>query len=120
MADELPPSEQPIVVNPSATSEMITTGIRQLALVFGGFVTIAGFFHGHSLRAVVTWATSDDFGPFLTAILTVGAFLWGQIRTLRNKRKAVTMASAAPDSVAVVLEPRPLLERGEALIKRIF
>ena len=120
MVDEVSPDKQPIVVNPSATSDMITTAIRQLALVFGGFVTIAGFFHGHSLRAVVTWATSDDFGPFLTAILTVFAFAWGQFRTWRNKRRMVTAANAAPDSVAVVIEPLPLLDRGEALIKRLF
>lgn len=120
MAEELPPEEQPIVVNPSATADMITTAIRQIALMAGGGVALIGLVKGHNLRAIAAWATSDDFGPFLSASLTIFAFVWGQVRTLRNKRKQITLANRVPDSVAVVLAPRPLLERGEALVRRIF
>lgn len=120
MVDEVSPEARPIIVNPSATSDMITTALRQMALVVGGFVTIVGFVHGHSVRAVINWATGDDFGPFLTAILTIFAFAWGQARTLIKKREAVTMANASPDTVAIVLPRLPIGQRIAAFFRRVF
>lgn len=120
MAEELPPEERPIVVNPSATADMITTGLRQVALMVGGGVALIGLVRGHDLRAIAAWATSDDFGPFLSAALTIGVFVYGQARVLWNKRKTLTMANRVPDNIAVVLPRLPLRARIVALYHRLI
>lgn len=112
MADE----QQPIVVEPSAKGAMVLTGLRQLALIIGGAVSIIGMAKGRDLQGIVEYVQSDTFATVFATILTTGTVIYGQARELTKKAQAVIMAEAAPDSVAVVGHKRGWFRR---LIDRI-
>lgn len=120
MVDEVPPEEQPIIVDPSARTDMFVTGLRQIVLVIGGAGTVIGFAKTHDIHAAMGYVLSSDFAVASSATVTIIAFVYGQLRVLWNKRKLVTAARSADDSVAVVRKKAPLAERFTAQIKRIF
>lgn len=120
VVDELPKDEQPIVVNPSATGDMLVTGLRQIVLVVGGAGTVIGFAKGHDVKGAMDWILSSDFAVASSAALTISVFVYGQARVLWNKRKTLTLANRVPDSVAVVVPSRPLIARLRVFFRRLF
>lgn len=96
------PDGEPIVVEPSAKGAMVLTGLRQTALIVGGTVSILGMVRGHDVQGLVEYVQSDTFATAFAAVLTAGTVVYGQLRELKRKVEAVTMAQAAPDDVAVI------------------
>lgn len=101
MAEPAPP----IVVNPSPVGEQVASGVRQLVVLLGGFVAIAGFLRQRDLAGLVGYLQSGEFVPVVGALAAAAAVTYAQLKTRWRKREAVTMADAAPDSVAIVATP---------------
>lgn len=108
--------QEPIVVNPNPAGAMVLTGLRQTALIIGGAVSLAGMVRGHDVQGIVDYLQTDTFATVFAALGTVGTVAYGQVRELRKKFEAVTMAQAAPDTVAVIGHKRGWLGR---LVDRI-
>lgn len=98
-------ADTPIVVNPSPAAEQISAGIRTLIVLVGGISAIIGLLGKHDILGLVVYLQSSAAVPVVGAAGAVGAFLYGQWKTIVRKREAVTIAAAAPDSVAVIKEP---------------
>lgn len=82
--------EEPILVNHSAAPSLVMTGIRY------GATSLAMWMAGQGL---VSGDQTTMVAGLLTGAATAG---WGMYRTLRNHRKLVKTANAAPDAVAMV------------------
>lgn len=104
-ADELAEVDTPVVVNPSAAGDQITSALRTLVVLIGGVAAIVGFLGKRDLAGLVTYLQTGAFVPIMGAAGAVLAFLYGQWKTIMRKRQLVTVAAAAPDSVAIVQQP---------------
>lgn len=82
----------PIIVNESAVPGALTSAVRQIALVGGGWAVGRGYLDSDTLSALVTIG------------VIVGPFIYGQIKGWRNHQRLVKAAGAAPNNVAVVTE----------------
>lgn len=87
-ADEL--ETPPVVVSASGASDQLASGFRSLIVALGAYGVGKGWFDGELVAAVV---------PFL---MIVGPIAWGQLKARAMHRRAVTMASALPDRLAVI------------------
>jgi hypothetical protein len=102
LPDATAPAGAPIVVDPSPVPDMLVTGMRQIVLVIGGATTLASMFRGRDVGGIGQYVMSNNFAIFMAALVTLATFAYGQLKTLWNKRRSVTMANASPDSVAIV------------------
>lgn len=100
------PVETPIKVDPSISIAMILTGIRQLALVGGGAVTLGTMVKNHNFAGVVAWFQGNDFATTSVALGTLLTFIYGQWHAFWAKHVAIATAAAAPNKTAVVQPSR--------------
>ena len=91
MNDNAP--ETPIVVNPSSIPEVATVIFRYAAALLSGWLIRRGVM------------TETDLPIIQGAVMAVAAAGFAIYGTISKKRKLVTVANAAPDSVAVVSKP---------------
>lgn len=89
MTDTIP-TTPPIVVDSSAIPSGLMLGLRQVALAAGSYLIGRGYLSADTATAIGS------------VLLIVAPVVWGQVRSYLKKRQDVTIANAAPDSVAVV------------------
>lgn len=99
--------QQPYTVNPSAIMAQAPVLLRQVTLVLGGVAAVLGFVSTHDLAGLVAYLQSEQFVPIFVALSGAASLAWGQVKAHRDRVRLVTIAKAAPDSVAVVTEPTP-------------
>jgi hypothetical protein len=89
------PDTIPIVVNPDQTAAQFGVALRYALTLVGGYLVAKGWI-GKDLVELVT-----------TLALTFGPFAYAAYRSHQQKRALVTVAEAAPNSVAVVKGSQP-------------
>lgn len=92
----------PIEVNDGTAATLLITGVRQLALIASGGMTMLAYARDRDLAGLADWVQGDTFATFAIAAAGVGTFAYGQYRTWRNKRQTIKLAHAAPDRIAIV------------------
>jgi hypothetical protein len=90
MNDLTPPVDKPISVNESALPDQAGAAIRTLLVAVGGYMAGKG------------WIDANIVAALVPVIMIVGPLVWGQLRVLRTHAERVTMADAAPSTVANV------------------
>ncbi len=98
---------KPIVVNPSSAFELFTMLLRYTGFAGSFFVSMVGFASSRDLAGLFNYLQGENLVPALTAVAGLGFITWAIIRTLLVKRKLITTANAAPDSVAIVTGGKP-------------
>lgn len=106
--------QQPIIVNPNPTIEILFIALRQLGLVASGLIAIVGFLSTRDLVGLVGFVRSAEFYPFLAAAVSGGLALYGWVRALWNKRKLVVLAAHADDAIGQIKGAEPALPPIEA------
>jgi hypothetical protein len=100
----------PIVVDPAKWKDQIATAARDMGLVITATTALLGLLKRHSWAEAIAYVQSNDF---LTAAGIVGSaaiFVWRQWNARHQKARLVTVAEAAPNSVAKLTTdaaPRP-------------
>jgi len=84
------PPENPIVVPASVATTQVESTIRAFALAVGGAMAAKGV------------VDSSLVEPAVGLVLVVGPLLWSYVSNARKHRRAVTMANALDNSIAVV------------------
>lgn len=87
---DLPPDEAPIIVSASPAVDQIQSAFRAMLLAVGGWAVAKG------------WLTTDLATATASMILIVWPFVWAQLKVRKAHWRLVTVAQAAPDSVAQV------------------
>lgn len=89
------PDTPPIVVNPDQTAAQAGVAIRYALTVIGGYLVAKG------------WIGDDLLELLTTLILTLGPFAYATYRSHQQKKALITVATAAPDSVAIIKGTTP-------------
>lgn len=97
-----PTPSLPIVVDPSVTGGLLATGIRQIALVAGGFAAALGFAGNHDWVGFWGYLASDGFTTAMVALLTIGVFVYGQWKGWKEAIEKIYIARRVRNNVAVV------------------
>jgi len=110
---EQPTAPTPIVVNPSPLAAQAMSAVRIIVMVLTALAAVAGFARTRDLAGFIVYMQSQEFLTVLAVIIGVGTFAWSQINKRRQHAEMVTVAQAAPDSVAIVqtLPPGPAPKR---------
>lgn len=90
---------EPIIVPQSAKPDLIGQAVRY-GIVAAASAAASWAFHD----AVVTGAVLAFATALVAAVPAVGAYVWGFWTTLRQHRRNVKIADAAPNTVAVVVK----------------
>lgn len=98
---ETPP---PLQVTDSTAKEQTGAAVRDLMLVVAVLPALVAVLGTRDLKAIVDFVASEQFAPALGVILALAVVVWRQLVTRWEKRKLITSAKAAPDSVATVIE----------------
>jgi hypothetical protein len=85
----------PVIVNPNALPDIAATAVRYLAALLSGWLIRKGII------------ADADSALILGLMLALATTAWGLYRTWANKAKLVTVASAAPNHVAIVTGQTP-------------
>lgn len=96
------PVETPIVVTPSTTADMTGTVVRDIAIVAAAFPILLKLIGARDLNGILHWLQSSDGATVLAIVVPAALTTWRAWRTRVRKAELVTVASAAPNSVAVV------------------
>lgn len=88
MSDTTP--NVPVEVPASPAADQLTSAFRAVLMALGGWAVGKG------------WLTEELATALATVILLVWPLVWSQLKARSTHAKLVTVASAAPDSVAVV------------------
>lgn len=102
MTEGTPPNEQPIQVDTSVTATAIIVAFRQFTLILAGAATLIGFLKGRDLAGLIAWVRGDSFALLVTTAAALATFIYGQYRAWKDRRAAVTLTKAVPDTVAVL------------------
>lgn len=84
------PTTTPIIVNPDQTAAQIGVALRYALTLVGGYLVAKG------------WIGDDLLELLTTLLLTLGPVAYAAYRSHQQKKALVTVATAAPDYVAVV------------------
>lgn len=109
------PETPPIQVQPSPIGAQAAASVRVLILILTGATAIIGFLGKRDIAGLVAYLQSDGAVPALAAVIGAGTYVWGQWRLRHERAKLVIAAAAAPDEVAVVVQPDPAAEPGRPL-----
>lgn len=94
----------PIVVSASAIQTTLFAALRITAVLIGGVTAVLGFVGKRDLSGLIAYVQSSDFVAVAGALAAVISFGYGLWHTYRQKSNLVTVAKAAPDSVATVVD----------------
>jgi len=97
----------PVVVNPSAVPAVAGTLIRDLVVILAAIPIVVRLIGARDLRGLLDWMQSSDGALVVTIVAPLIASGWRAWRAKRKKAELVTVARAAPDSVAIVTAPTP-------------
>jgi len=99
--------ETPIVVTSSTTADVTGTIVRDIAIVAAAFPIIVQLVGARDLNGILHWLQSSDGATVLAIIVPAALTVWRAWRTRVRKAELVTVASAAPNSVAIVKGANP-------------
>lgn len=94
----------PIVVSASAIQTTLLAALRILGVLIGGATAILGFVSKRDLSGLIAYVQSSDFVAVAGALAAAISFGYGLWHTYRQKSNLVTVAKAAPDSVATFVD----------------
>ncbi len=97
----------PITVNPSTIPDATGTVVRDLLVIAAAFPILVKLIGARDLTGLLHWLQSSEGATVLAILLPILASGWRAWLATRKKATLVTVASAAPDSVAVVAQPAP-------------
>lgn len=97
----------PIVVSAGTIQTTLLAALRMLAVLIGGLTVLFGLVAKRDLAGLIAYVQSSDFLVVAGALASLGSFAWGMWKTYRTKHDLVTVARAADDSVATVVESPP-------------
>lgn len=98
---ETPP---PIQVVDSTAKEQAGAATRDLALVLAAIPALLAFLGQRDFIGLVRWLSSVEGLPALGVVVGAGVLVWRQVITRLSKRKLITVATHADDSVAQVIQ----------------
>lgn len=99
----MPDVQEPIVVNPSPAASQTATASRDVLLLVAALPALIAVFGTRDVKQIVDFIASAQFAPVLGLIVGGVVVVWRQINARRKKAELVTVAEAAPNSVAVVV-----------------
>lgn len=94
--------DRPVVVAESPVGIQSATLARDFLIVVSIIPALAAVFGTHDLNQIVAFLTGPQFAPALGVITLTATVAWRQWIVRRQHSNDVKMASAAPDSIAVV------------------
>lgn len=94
----------PIQITDGTAKEQAGAATRDLALVLAAIPALLAFLGKHDFIGLVTWLSSVDGLPALGVTVTAAVLVWRQVITRWSKRKLITVATHADDSVAQVVQ----------------
>lgn len=97
--------QKPIVVNASAVPAAAGTVVRDILVMLAALPILTKLIGARDLTAILQWLQSSDGAAFLAVVVPIAVSAWRAWRSVKEQREKVALASAAPDSVAVVANP---------------
>jgi hypothetical protein len=97
--DDVP---SPIVVNASAVPDQASAALRDIVLVLSAVPTVMAFIGKGDMMGLVSWMSSTAAAPVMGVLATAAVVIWRQWNARHRNAVSVKLASAAPDSIAVV------------------
>jgi len=94
--------DTPIVVNPSLSATAGGTILRDMLVIVAALPILVKLIGARDLRGILDWLASNDGATVLAVIVPLAVSGWRAWRATKQKTKLVTLAEAAPDSMAVV------------------
>lgn len=94
--------ETPIVVNSSLGATAGGTILRDILVIVAALPILVKLIGARDLRGILDWLASNDGATVLAIIVPLAVSGWRAWRATKQKAKLVTVAEAAPNSVAVV------------------
>lgn len=94
----------PIVVSAGAIQSTVFAALRILGVLIGGGTAILGFVGKRDLAGLIAYVQSSDFTAVAGALAALVSFGYGLWSTYRRKQDLITVARAAPDALATVIE----------------
>lgn len=96
--------DRPMVVNASPAGDQAGSALRDVTLIVGALPTLIAVLGTRDVKQVVDFIASAEFAPVLGLLVSLAVVAWRQWKARHNKAKLVTLANAAPDAVATVIE----------------
>lgn len=94
--------DTPIVVNPNATPDVAKTVMRDIAIVAAAFPILVKLIGARDLNGLLHWLQSSDGATVLAIVVPAVLSAWRGWQTRQRKAALVTVAEAAPNSVAII------------------
>lgn len=107
--------EQPIQVQPSPIAAQAASTVRVVVLIVTGAAAIIGFLSKRDIAGLVAYLQSDGAVPAIATVIAAATYVWGQWKLRHERAKLVVAAAAAPDDVAVVVQPARVAQPGRPL-----
>lgn len=95
-------TDTPIVVNPSLLPSAGGTILRDILVIAAALPILVKLIGSRDLRGIIDWIGSSDGATVIAIVVPLLVSGWRAWRSTKQKAKFVTVAAAAPDSVAVV------------------
>ena len=92
-------SPSQIIVNANPAQDQLEAGVRQFLAVVGLVLPIVGLIKYSGLLSILV-ANSTTVTALISAIIGLGALIWGQWNTRVLATKAAAMANKLPQEVA--------------------
>jgi len=94
--------DTPIVVNASSAPDVTKTVLRDIAIVAAAFPILVKLIGARDLNGLLHWLQSSDGATVMAVVVPAALSAWRGWQTRRRKEALVTVAQAAPNSVAIV------------------
>lgn len=92
----------PVVVNPSPVGDITGSLVRDFVVVLAALPILVKMIGARDLTGLLHWVQSSDGALVLAIVLPIVASGWRALLARSKKATLVTVAEAAPDSVAQV------------------
>jgi len=93
---------KPLVINPSQAASAGGTILRDILVIAAALPILVKLIGARDLRGIIDWLGSSDGATVLAIVVPVVVSGWRAWRSAKQKAKLVTVAEAAPNSVAIV------------------
>lgn len=94
--------QTPIVVNPSTVPDVTGTVLRDIAIVAAAFPIVVKLVGARDLTGLLQWLQSSDGATVMAIVLPLIVSGWRAWQNRARKTALVTVAEAAPNTVAIV------------------
>lgn len=94
--------DAPVTVPASPVSDQAAAFTRDMLILLGSVPAVSLLLGKHDFAGLIAWVQSSAGVQVVGVLLTIGTPLWRQWITRHKHADAVKMASALPDSEAIV------------------